>query len=120
MLLNGFNTHLQVACFVWSPVILTFISDVAVCQSVVQHCSLSKATTTESNDDNPKSAKDGASSPFLTVDTGNDITKLCNQILAEPGVETDSHDFAMIYMSMISPEADVEAIYLSPRSKEEN
>ncbi|KAL7478901.1 hypothetical protein ACHAW6_004656 [Cyclotella cf. meneghiniana] len=94
--------------------------DVAVCQSVVQHCSLSKATTTESNDDNPKSAKDGASSPFLTVDTGKDITKLCNQILAEPGVETDSHDFAMIYMSMISPEADVEAIYLSPRSKEEN
>eukprot|EP00804_Cyclotella_cryptica_P025103 CCRYP_012973-RA/>CCRYP_012973-RA protein AED:0.32 eAED:0.32 QI:263/1/1/1/0.83/0.71/7/1564/581 len=94
--------------------------DVAVCQSVIQHCSLSKAKTTKTNEDKAKCPKENTPSQSLTVDTANAITTLCNKILAEPGVETDSHDFAMIYMSMISPEADVEAIYLSPRSKDEN
>lgn len=114
------NFHLRVTCFVWSPVKLVLFLDVAVCQSVVQHCSLSKAKHTKTRDDKTKRPKDGTPSQSLTVDTRNEIASLCNQILAEPGVETDSHDFAMIYMSMISPEADVEAIYLSPRSKEEN
>lgn len=94
--------------------------DVAVCQSVVKRCSLTKAKTAKSKDDKTKPSYDGTPATYVTVDTSNNITALCNQILAEPGVHTDSHDFAMIYMSMISPEADVEAIYLSPRSKEEN
>ena len=39
--------------------------------------------------------------------------------MTQPGLKTsDSHDFAMIYMSMMSPEADVEAIYLQTGSKE--
>jgi hypothetical protein len=70
---------------------------------------LATSTTTPEVSYSPKSNS-------VTI-TSNEISILCNQIMTEPGRES-SHDFAMIYMSMVSPESDVEAIYLNSCSED--
>ena len=73
----------------------------AVCQAVVRSCFTDKITLTKSED---------------TATTGTTITS--NEISTQLELnESDSHDFAMIYMSMMSPEADVEAIYVQSGSE---
>jgi hypothetical protein len=92
------------------------LSDVAVCQSVILNTSMEKVKSMKSEDDTADCSDYTHSK--ITVVTSNEASKLRNQVLVDPDVQTP-HEFAMIYTSLISPEADVEAVYLSPRSQAE-